>query len=195
MELLCCKGTPGIKDQCPSGYWRDDPNNQCDGIIIPYCANNSYDPICDCINSEINFPQCNDNNCMEHGYQTNNMRNTKCPDIIKCSQNLSEINATTGAKVNMQQIQICGSDPNLQQKLEAAAPKILEQAAIDKTPAGQAVKLADKLNESVITPKEYYSEIFKLYKIQIIFILFFIIILIILGVIKYYKKRNVKSNS
>ena len=47
------------------------------------------------------------------------MRNTKCPTIINCNQIFKDVEIDKSS-VNVQQLQICGSDPNMNEKLNTS---------------------------------------------------------------------------
>jgi hypothetical protein len=91
-----CQNNPG---QCPS--------------MPDYCALNPDDPICACINSPLNEltgdgappAACFDNECMLHGYQSENMvRVSKnCPTFIDCRQIITAAGSAALDNVNIQQ--------------------------------------------------------------------------------------------
>ncbi len=168
IDLLCCLGIDEIKGQCSPNGWRYDDNNTCDNKIIKYCNENSFDPICSCILSKENFPQCQDLNCQKFGYQTNNMKKTKCPNIVTCNQIFKDVEVDK-SQVNTQQFQICAGDPEMLEKI-----KNMQN---------------NKNNQSNPDNQNSQDKDFKLSNKTILFILF-ICIMILVGLSFYFYTKN-----
>jgi len=195
VDLLCCLGVDSIKGQCEKDGWRYDTNNTCDEKIKKYCDENSFDPICSCLNSKENFPACQDLNCQKFGYQTNNMKNTKCPNIVTCNQILKDVEVNDSVNVDVQQLQICGSDPDMEAKIKYYQ-EVLNSAKSNKLAADSAdsADSVDLLKSKI--PKIILDKIPKIILDNYLLVFIFILILIIIISISilYFKNKNENEN-
>lgn len=174
MEVVCCKGPPGFETICDPAFWPYNEKNGCDVVMKNYCETNIYDPVCSCINSDKPFPQCQDTACQKEGYIPSSLRSIKCPSIVNCSQNTSNIEANTGGEIKLNQIQICGDDPKIKEILAKEGEKGI-LTVIDKA---YDVQLEESKKSSNVNFNMYYT------------ILAFILILIII-ITTAYRINNI----
>lgn len=86
IKSYCLNNLDDIKCQ---EWCKISGNGICDNAILDYCENND-DPFCSCVNSKLQNPKfgvnpkCLDQDCIRHGYLTQNMKNANCPDIVNC---------------------------------------------------------------------------------------------------------------
>ena len=67
--------------------WSLDNNGSNDHNMGIFCSSNPNDPICACINSEIECPNKFDTKCITPtAYKTNDMLNATCPPVMNCNQ-------------------------------------------------------------------------------------------------------------
>ena len=100
---------------------------ECDEAANAYCAIHIHDPICNCINSPLDTPQCGDmdmtkyssdvheavSSCRNSGYWTSNMNTMvtegRCPTIVECKQDWN-VGGSKNVLHNNIQVQVCGGD-------------------------------------------------------------------------------------
>ena len=102
--VACCMGeeSPYCTMKAQSG--------QCDTYMKDYCKKYPLKAVCACINSKLASelqdqgmpfcPQVFDNKCVTGGYQTKNMRETTCPDVVDCSVKVSDSSRLIKSKIN-----------------------------------------------------------------------------------------------
>lgn len=110
-------------DRCKS-WCTQEGRGMCDTSTLDYCYRNENfnDPICACINSAIQNPQCNmvlegedvsDSTCQNTGYWTSQMsaiiRDGACPSVYNCKQDFPIAGVDNIVRRN-NMIQICGGD-------------------------------------------------------------------------------------
>lgn len=171
MEVICCKGPPGFETMCDPAFWPYNKNNSCDIVMKNYCENNQYDPVCACMVSDKPFPQCQDTNCQKNGYIPSNLKEIKCPNIIQCNQDVSNIEVNTGGEIKLNQIQICGDDPKIKEILkkdgEEGILKVLDAVYDTQMAAQEEAKVVEL---SIFEKYKYFILVFLLFIIAIIII-------------------------
>ena len=58
-----------------------------DIMVVDYCQNNTSDPLCSCVLSEMTCPNKFDSKCISQGgYKSADMMNVQCPNVMNCTQ-------------------------------------------------------------------------------------------------------------
>lgn len=91
-----------------------------DQAMINYCKVHINDPKCSCLNPKgfspppnvPNMPQCFFKGCVNGGYQTQDMKNKKCPNVKICTQNLTTQQNDHLVMTNVSESQDCSDTDN-----------------------------------------------------------------------------------
>lgn len=97
-QLNCCIGKyNGEKKEACDQLKMDGQNQKCDEFMTSFCNNNSGSEFCNCITSNIIYPQCLDKNCAENenSYKTMEMPMSSCEGKTYCNQVVNPEPVTT----------------------------------------------------------------------------------------------------
>ena len=122
---------PRCKDWCRL------QNGLCDSAVTTWCATHTSDPYCTCLQSRLTGtqinPVCMDRDCIMTGYQTQNMKSIKCPDITDCTIQATAINSGVSLGGGFVINQNCGNgQPNAptQERINAVQQQLDADASI-----------------------------------------------------------------
>lgn len=149
------------KPECQSFCFSPEGSRQCDVGAMAFCGKNPTHSSCSCIKSPYNQefnpndpaafqynPICVDSNCINTGYQTNNMiqaRGDQCPDIINCEQAIQIMDVGGNVTAPIKELaQRCGN------KSDPQDPYTQDPDPVDQTAPPPAT--------SVPSSKTYYTK-------------------------------------
>src|SRR5579883_1322655 len=93
-----------IWDDSNCRSWVQENQGKLDSTMVSFCKQYPTDPLCSCVNSEIPCPNKFDTNCIQNGgYETADMIQNQCPNVMNCTQFLSLSPGAQALATNVEQ--------------------------------------------------------------------------------------------